>query len=183
MKKKFQQKENPLIKPFNKNEAITCYRFAQICGCSHPAVTKAINAERLFLNPDGSITPGHIMNQLFMQKQIIKNMAKGEIDEMKYRQMVLVSLLSNTPISGDIQAPKPEPFDFKKLKEDSLYNVGVIDDGLFLPLITVFKSENQSQEISIISNHYNLSIGLERGIITNLFIDNQNAGELYVLPA
>ena len=121
MKRKFKEKENPLIKPFNKNEAITCYRFAQICGCSHPAVTKAIDSNRLFLNPDGTITPGHIINQIFMQKQIIKNMAKSGPDDMRYRQSVLTSLLTNTPIDGDIQAPKPEPFDFKKLKEDAVF--------------------------------------------------------------
>mgnify|MGYP001497926806 CR=1 FL=1 len=179
MKKKFQQKDNPLIKPFNKNEAITCYRFAQICGCSHPAITKAINAERLFLNPDGTITPGHIMNQLFMQKQIIKNMAKSGPEGMRYRQSVLTSLLTDTPISGE--APKPEPFDFKKLKEDAVYNIGVIDDGLFIPLITVFKSENQSQEISVLKN--NISIGMQKGVITDLYMNNNNVGKLFYIPA
>jgi hypothetical protein len=181
MRRNLKPKESPLIKPFDKNEAITRYRFSQICGCSLPAISKAVDAQRLFLNADETITPGHIVNQIFMQKQLIKNIIKGSPEEAAYRQKVLASLLGDIPITESGDTPEPKPYNYKNLKEDIIYNIGVMDESIFIPLITLFKSEDKSVEISVLKN--NISIGMQKGIITDIFINEQNVGELFFTPA
>ena len=186
MRRNLKPKESPLIKPFDKNESITRYRFSQICGCSLPAISKAVDAQRLFLNADETITPGHIVNQIFMQKQLIKNMIKGTPEEAAYRQKVLASLLGDIPITESGDAPEPEPleFNFKNLPLETFVTVGYMDENnLFRGLIKVYKLENKCSEISIIPNNKFVSIGMEKESIVDLFLNSKNVGELFFIPA
>ena len=186
MNRKLKPKENPLIKPFNKHEPISQYRFAQICGVSLPAILNAVNTRKLFLNSDETITPAHVVNQVYMQKKLIKNMSKGEIEEIEYRQAVLTSLLSDTPIteSGDTPEPEPLEFNFKNLPLETFVTVGYMDENnLFRGLIKVYKLENKCSEISIIPNNKFVSIGMEKESIVDLFLNSKNVGELFFIPA
>ena len=167
-------------KMFKPDVPVSQYFFAQIANVSQTAVSKAVDKHRIIINEDGQVPCDNLKNSLFLIKHLTKSLNSGTDEEKRYRQAVLRVLTTHTKV--DIDTPEPREYDYNKLAHEQTYAIGIIQNTEFIPVVYLTKFEERQDEIQIKPLDIEISLGLKKGKLTDLFFGEENAGDLYYLP-
>lgn len=168
-------------KMFKPDEPVTQYFFSQLANVSQAAISKAVDKHRIIINADGLVPCDNLKNSLFLIKHITASLNAGTDEERRYRQAVLRVLTTHNRI--DINKPKPMLYNYDKLPHEQTFHIGIVEDGEFIPIVCLTKFELKHDEITVRPLNAEITIGLEKGKLTNLYIEEHNAGELFYIPA
>jgi len=168
-------------KMFKPGEPISQYFFAQLANVSQAAISKAVEKGRVITDENNLVPCDNLKNSLFLIKHITTSLNAGTDEEKRYRQAVLRVLTTHSNVNLD--APEPQLYNYDKLPHEQTFKIGIVEDSEFIPIVSLTKFESKSDEIQIRPLSAEITIGLEKGKLTHLYVGELTAGDLYYIPA
>jgi len=167
-------------KMFRPDEPVTQYFFSQLANVSQAAISKAVEKGRVITDDNNLVPCDNLKNSLFLIKHITASLNAGTDEERRYRQAVLRILTTHSNV--DIESPEPMQYNYDKLPHEITFHIGVVEDGEFIHIVSLTKFELKHDEITIGPLSAEITIGLEKGKLTHLYVGEHSAGELYYIP-
>lgn len=168
-------------KMFKPDEPVTQYFFSQLANVSQAAISKAVDKQKIIITKDGLVPCDNLKNSLYLIKHITTSLNAGTDEEKRYRQAVLRILTTHSNV--DIESPEPMQYNYDKLPHEQTFHIGVVEEGKFIHIVSLTKFELKHDEITIRPLSAEITIGLEKGKLTHLYVGEHSAGELYYTPA
>jgi hypothetical protein len=158
-------------------QPVTPSTVARLLDRSPSSITRS---GKIIREDDGKIVLGK--NAVYISKLYSHDQLKMSAEQRKYFQMFFDKVRegASSTVTAPGKSTGPKPYLPSKLEFCSIYEIGILTDRTFLPVLKIFTGEDHEDGIQALTMQPDITLSIDRnGAIDSLFFEDKKIDQLF----